>query len=223
MTYVQAGGPDAPRSMAEARGCNRTGRIDSLRSSTPQLPVPRYRSQFVFTRNRGREPIFWQTAKAARSARPGNRIPTRRASVAGTLTVLVDTRERYPYRFAGRDVQTERAALGAGDYAVRGGWEGLLCAVERKTLEDFSSSLNSGSLALQLTELTELPVSAIVVEGSYSRLLRSEHAPPGWLADLLARVQARYTEVPIVFAESRKLAEEWTYRYLAAALAERCE
>jgi hypothetical protein len=32
--------------------------------------------------------------------------------------VAVDTRERYPYRFAGRGDSTERAALSAGDYAV---------------------------------------------------------------------------------------------------------
>ncbi|MGI9097608.1 MAG: ERCC4 domain-containing protein, partial [Solirubrobacteraceae bacterium] len=34
----------------------------------------------------------------------------------------------------------------------------------------------------------------------------------------VARHQVRYPAVPIVFADSRKLAEEWTYRYLAAAL-----
>jgi hypothetical protein len=28
----------------------------------------------------------------------------------------------------------------------------------------------------------------------------------------------RYPNVPIVFCETRKLAEEWVYRYLAAAL-----
>jgi hypothetical protein len=29
-----------------------------------------------------------------------------------------------------------------------------------------------------------------------------------------------FPEVPIVFADSRKFGEEWTYRYLSAALAE---
>lgn len=43
---------------------------------------------------------------------------------------------------------------------------------------------------------------------------------PGFVADLLARVAVRYPTVPVVFAGSRTLAEEWTYRYLAAALAE---
>ena len=37
------------------------------------------------------------------------------------------------------------------------------------------------------------------------------------VADGLAELQARWPNVPIVFCETRKLAEEWTYRYLAAA------
>jgi len=37
---------------------------------------------------------------------------------------------------------------------------------------------------------------------------------------MLARVQVRYPEIPIVFLETRPLAEEWTFRYLGAALAE---
>jgi hypothetical protein len=37
---------------------------------------------------------------------------------------------------------------------------------------------------------------------------------------MLARVQVRYPEIAIVFLETRPLAEEWTFRYLGAALAE---
>ena len=40
------------------------------------------------------------------------------------------------------------------------------------------------------------------------------------LPDLLARVQVRYPEIPILFLETRALAEEWTFRYLGAALAD---
>ena len=41
--------------------------------------------------------------------------------------------------------------------------------------------------------------------------------------DMLARVQVRYPEIHIVFAETRPLAEEWTFRYLGAAAAEDLE
>src|SRR3954452_24793155 len=81
------------------------------------------RSQIVFTkpgagRANGRPMIFWQTARTAQRARPGQRVPSRRASALEQLTIEVDTRERYPYRFAGRPVERRRAALAVGDYAV---------------------------------------------------------------------------------------------------------
>jgi len=61
-----------------------------------------FRSQFVFTRMAGgREGIFWQTRKVASTARPGARIPGRRISdLAGSFTIIIDSREHYPYRFA---------------------------------------------------------------------------------------------------------------------------
>ncbi len=180
------------------------------------------RSQIVFTkpnpgRAGGRPMIFWQTARTARNARPGQRVPTRRASQLEQLTILVDTRERYPYKFAGRPVQRERSALSVGDYAVRHG-ERVIAVVERKTPEDLTKSLVDGSLNYALAELAGLPAAAVVAEARYGALVGHEHTQPGWLLELVARLQVRYPAVPIVFADSRKLAEEYTYRYLAAAL-----
>jgi hypothetical protein len=34
---------------------------------------------------------------------------------------------------------------------------------------------------------------------------------------MLARLAVRYPEVPIIFAGSRKFAEEWAYRFFGAA------
>jgi hypothetical protein len=180
------------------------------------------RSQFVFTRlPTGREGIFWQTRKVVGTARPGARIPGRRvAGLGGPFTIIVDTRERYPYRFARQQAHVERAALGAGDYAIRDEEGRVLAAVERKSLGDLAGSLNSGTLAFELAKLAALPRAAVVVEDRYASLLKVSHAPTGFLPDLLARVQVRYREVPIVFLETRPLAEEWTYRWLGAALAE---
>ena len=180
------------------------------------------RSQIVFTqpnagRAGGRPMIFWQTARTAQRARPGQRVPTRRASELDQLTILVDTRERYPYKFAGRPVERQRSALAVGDYAVRH-HDQLIAVVERKTLEDFTKSLVDGSLNYALAELAALPAAAVVVEERYGALLDNQHTQPGWLLELVARHQVRYPAVSIVFADSRKLAEEWTYRYLAAAL-----
>jgi hypothetical protein len=180
------------------------------------------RSQFVFTRlPSGREGIFWQTRKVATTARPGARIPGRRISdLPGPLVIVVDTRERYPYRFAKQRAETERAALPAGDYAVRDADGRTVAAVERKALADLAASLTNGSLVFELGRLAALPRAAVVVEDRYAALLRQAHSPSGFLPDLLARVQVRYPEIPIVFVETRPLAEEWTYRWLGAALAE---
>jgi hypothetical protein len=180
------------------------------------------RSQLVFTRlPSGREGIFWQTRKVVGTARPGARIPGRRiADLAAPLAIMVDTRERYPYRFVKQQATVERAALTAGDYAVLAPDGRVVAAVERKALADLASSLNGGTLTFELGRLAELPRAAVVVEDRYSALLKVAHAPTGFLPDLLARVQVRYPEIPIVFLETRPLAEEWTYRWLGAALVE---
>jgi hypothetical protein len=179
----------------------------------------RNRSQFVFTkphpgRSNGRPMIFWQTARTARRARPGQRVPRSRA--AGTLTVHVDTRERYPYRFAKRAVERERKALPVGDYALLDG-ERPLAVVERKTFEDFQKALIDGSLGFRMAELAALPLAAVVVEERYSALTKVDQGKPSWLLELVGQLQVRYPSVPIVFADSRKLAEEWTFRFLSAA------
>ena len=97
-------------------------RVSSIRRRAPviDLVLDRARlarSQFVFAEVRGRPAIFWQTQRAARAANPGAMIPRPRAIPEG-LAVLVDSRE---YGFAGRQVETRRVALPAGDYAVARG------------------------------------------------------------------------------------------------------
>jgi hypothetical protein len=180
----------------------------------------RARSQFVFTQVRGRDAIFWQTQRTAKSANPGARVPRARA-LSEPLAVLVDTRERYPYRFATLPVERRREALPAGDYGVRDANGELLAAVERKTLENLATSLSDGSLAFQMGRLAELPLAAVAVEGRYAALLAHPHAPAGWLADQLVRLQTRYPQIPVVFLDSRRHAEDWTHRFLATALTDR--
>lgn len=191
--------------------CRRRGPAIDLVLDRPRLS----RSQFVFTEVKGRPAIFWQTQKAARAANPGARVPRHRSGIEG-FSIAVDTRERYGYRFAGRDVAVEKLALPAGDYAVMVDGQ-LVAAVERKTLENFTASLSDGTLAFQMQKLAEVLVAAIVVEGRYSDLFKLEHVNGGWIADVLSRLQVRYYEVQVVFADSRKFAEEWTYRFLASA------
>lgn len=180
------------------------------------------RSMFVFTepyagRGGGRPMIFWQTARTARRARPGQRAPARRASGLEHFEIEVDTNERYPYRFQQRPVECRRTSLAVGDYAVIEDGR-VLAAVERKTLEDAVGSLVDGSLGFRMAELCTLPAAAVVVEERYSALVKAPRVQPGWLCELVAQLQVRYAGVPLVFADSRKLAEDYTFRFLAAAL-----
>jgi hypothetical protein len=175
------------------------------------------RSQIVFTRARGRDMVFWQSPRTRKQARPHVRIPTARAGGVPELEIVVDVHERYPYRFAGQQVRTVRRALSCGDYAVAIEDE-VVAAVERKSLPDLVGSLTGGRLRYALGELAALPRAAVVVEDRYSQVFAVDRVRPALVADGLAELQVRWPAVPIVFCETRKLAEEWTYRWLAAAL-----
>ena len=94
-----------------------------------------------------------------------------------------------------------------------------MASVERKSLADLVSSLISGRLRFALAELAALPRAAVVVEDRYSQVFSLTHVRPAQVADGLAELQVRWPTIPIVFCDNRKLAEEWTYRYLAAAAA----
>ncbi len=174
------------------------------------------RSQLVYTTARGREAVFWQSPRTRKQARPNVRTPTARAAGLSELEIVVDSHEQYAYRFAGKPVTTVRRALPAGDYAVTSGGR-LVAAVERKSLPDLVSSVTSGRLKYALGELAALPRAAVVVEDRYSRLFKLDHVRPAVVTDGLAELQVGWPTVAIVFCETRPLAEEWTYRYLAAA------
>ena len=200
------------------RTCRRRGAAIDLVLDRPR----EHRSQLVYTTVRGRQAIFWQSPRTARAARPGVRVPGRRAGGLQELTILVDTRERYPWRFGRQQgVTLERRALPAGDYAVEAPGTGQLAAVvERKTLPDLAGSLVDGSLGYLLAELAALPRAAVVVEDRYGGVFKLQHVPPGFAADLLGALAVRYPAVPVVFCDTRPLAQEWTYRFLGAAVAE---
>jgi hypothetical protein len=177
------------------------------------------RSQLVLTHVRGREAIFWQTARVAKQARPDIRLPSARASGRADVEILVDVHERYGWKFSSQQATTAKRALAAGDYAVE--LDGaVVAAVERKSLPDLVSTLTSGRLRYVLAELAALPRAAVVVEERYSKVFALDRVRPAVVADGLAECAARFPTVPIHFAETRALAQEWTYRFLAACLVE---
>ena len=144
-------------------------------------------------------------------------MPTARAT-GQLLEILVDSHERYPWTFGRQQATTQRRALAAGDYAVE--LDGrIVASVERKSLADLVSTMTGGKLTYLLADLAALPNAAVVVEDRYSAVFKLDHVRPGVIADGLGEAAARFPAVPIVFAETRPLAQEWTYRFLGAAIA----
>ena len=77
-----------------------------------------------------------------------------------------------------------------------------------------------GKLWYLLAALASLERAAVVVEDRYSKLFKLDRVRPAVIADTLGEAAVRYPSVPIVFCETRSLAQEWTYRFLGAAVAE---
>lgn len=173
------------------------------------------RSQLVFTKARGRDVVFWQGPRTRKKSRPRVAPPKGRA-VGGELEITVDAHERYAYKFADHRVATVKRALPTGDYGLIAD-DRLMAVVERKSAQDFVSSLTSGKLAFAMGELSAVPRAAVVVEDRYSTIFTLGFVRPSQIADSLAETQVRWPNVPIVFCDSRSMAEEYTYRFLAAA------
>ncbi|MGE2724421.1 ERCC4 domain-containing protein [Mycolicibacterium pulveris] len=196
----------------ELRSCQRRGAaIDVIVQRSREN-----RSQLVFTTARGRDAVFWQAPRIRKQARPNVRTPTARAQGIDELQIVIDTHERYAYRFGTQQVSTVQRALPCGDYGLVVDGQ-LVASVERKSLADLVSSLTNGKLRYQVADLAALPRAAVVVEDRYSQVFKLDWVRPAVVSDGLAELQIRWPNVPIVFCETRQLAEEWTYRFLAAA------
>jgi hypothetical protein len=114
------------------------------------------RSQFVFTRARGREVVFWQSARTRKQARPNVAVPTARASGL-RLDIVVDTRERYAWKFSAQQATTSKRALTVGDYAVETYGE-VVAVVERKSVDDLVSTIVGGKLWSLLAGMSGVPM-----------------------------------------------------------------
>jgi ERCC4-type nuclease len=145
------------------------------------------------------------------------RLPTKR-SVAGFLEIVVDTRERYAWKFERQQASLSKRALTVGDYAVEVDDE-VVGVVERKKLAELAGNVVDGSLLVTLGELATARRAAIVVEDRWADVFRLTYVAPAMVAEMLAAAQVRYPNVPIVFCENRQLAQEWAYRFLGAAAA----
>lgn len=153
------------------------------------------RSQIVYTRARGRQMVFWQTARVAKQSRPGVRTPTARAAGLAELEIIVDSHEQYAWKFPRRQVQLARRALPCGDYGTTVAGR-LVAVVERKSLADLISSMTGGKLAFALGELAAIPRAAVVVEDRYAAVFKQDRIRPATVADGAALTGERPEDAP---------------------------
>jgi len=104
--------------------------------------------------------------------------------------VVVDTRENEPYLFQSGGLRVIRSALPAGDYSLAGHEESV--AVERKTLEDFVSTVirSRKRFFKELRLLSKYDAACVVVEANLRDILdgryRSGAHPNSVLGTLLS-------------------------------------
>lgn len=144
------------------------------------------------------------------------------------FTILIDGREKAPYRFTGlradasQDnrpliVPTEWQHLATGDYTIRG-LESAVC-VERKSLEDLYCTLGSGRARFEREHerMATLKRAIVVIESTWFETInwppeRSQLAPKSVMRTAISWF-VRYG-VPWIFAEDRRFAEIYTFRFL---------
>ncbi|HZT79596.1 MAG TPA: ERCC4 domain-containing protein [Gemmataceae bacterium] len=145
------------------------------------------------------------------------------------FTVLIDHREKRPFRFAGLradakqgrrplTVPTRRVQLQTGDYTVEGLEDRV--AVERKSLEDLFGTLAQcrDRFERELIRLARCDFAAVVIEADWLTILasppeRSELRPKSVFRSVLAW-QQRHPTVHWWACWNRAFAETVTFRLL---------
>ena len=187
------------------------------------LDRPRYkRCDFLFLKrtyknrpDESYEQIFWQTQTSMVQRRPKMAPPALRSRAH--LTIAVDARERYPWRFAGSEVVRRR--LDSGDYALlEGGTPKAI--VERKTFENMLADFGVMPLLHQrLMELAAHEHHALVIEAPYEDFInpaKLHHYSASFCAAAIADLYVAHPRLRIVFCSNRKAANAWTASFFAA-------
>ncbi len=162
------------------------------------------------------EQIFFKTQTAQRTHRSRSKVSLRSASVS--FTVVIDSAERYPWKFPKANV--EQRKLPAGDYALIED-ETILAVVERKTFDNLIADFNRIRILHQnLQELATLPHPAVVIEAYYGDFMNRDRLAGRYLPShgyrVLSELQAMHPALPFIFAGTRKEANLWTYGFFRA-------
>ena len=135
------------------------------------------------------------------------------------VTLIADTREQDEYSFDSRLVVVERRALPAGDYSVAG--MEVVVAVERKTLDDFVSTVihSRARFRKELRKLADYRAACVVVEAGLLEVLQGRYrggAHPNSVLGSALSITLDY-RVPVFYCTNRQAACHFVQAYLLAA------
>ncbi len=124
------------------------------------------------------------------------------------ITIIIDSREKEPYSFKGCGVQVIRRALPAGDYSIEGHEQSV--AVERKTLEDFVSTVirSRGRFYKELRRFSSYDSACVVVEADLHDILAGRYrsgAHPNSILGTLLSIIVDFG-IPVFFCSDRQAA-----------------
>jgi len=93
------------------------------------------------------------------------------------LTVVVDTREKIPWEFAGSKTITNFVSqkVDTGDYAILG-LEDMLCLERKRSVEEFAGNVTQKRFWKEVERMKEIPNRFIILEFSIDDIL---HYPVG--------------------------------------------
>jgi DNA excision repair protein ERCC-4 len=132
------------------------------------------------------------------------------------VTLVIDTREQEPYSFDPSRAAAVRHALPAGDYSVQGYEQAV--AVERKTMEDFVSTVirSRRRFHRELRLLAGYEAACVVVEADLADVLRGRYRSDAHPNALLGAVVSIVVDfgVPVYFCSSRQAACRFVLEYL---------
>lgn len=159
------------------------------------------------------EQVFFRTESGIRAHRSKSRVELRAAPEA--LSIVIDSAERYPWRFPNEAVT--RRKMPVGDYGLLVD-QRLLAVVERKSYDNLLGDVGAiQALHHQLADLASVPYCAFVIEAEYRDFLDPSRLAGRWPAAHMARVlgelSAMHPRLPIVFAGNRASANAWTHQY----------
>lgn len=134
------------------------------------------------------------------------------------MIILIDTCEQRPYTFTRWKTYCVRDTLKTGDYSVLNYQDHI--TVERKSLSDFYRSIGADRSRVfrSIKRMSNYQCRLLVIESSASSIFDPEsdkftrmnkNAVYGSITSIICSYG-----VPVIFADTRKIGEEITYRFL---------